>query len=363
MAGYTARDDVWSEQLVYIDLKPWSRGRKNIQKVVRKLLRTSYSWKSVIEECKAKDGKFDDTVVDKLCKDFEEEERVTLAKLKISALQVIDSMHLVYTGPAITAMAPELVGDHGDHPTHRMVKRLISEAPDKWNDIYVNVEYSKVRSEVLKIIKNPRSWKSVLEQVREAKGETFLEELAQGTLAALEEIIANLSDGKAGADSDDDSDGAKRVSLSKVKSSVLAVLDKMFLELHTDGTHSPMSAADPVDIGQRDQTPGKKGVFEFPDLPEVTVAGFSPSIIRLIFKSHDKSGTGVLNFEEFREAVQELGFPIAEEEMHTAFGKIDSESSGQIDFDQFCAAVNQYFAVNKAVLDDPEAAHGKCVVM
>ena len=58
------------------------------------------------------------------------------------------------------------------------------------------------------------------------------------------------------------------------------------------------------------------------------------------FKRMDKDNNGYLSVNEFRDAVQEMGFQLTEQEIITIVRRYDLDGDGSISYPEFCTAVS-----------------------
>lgn len=73
------------------------------------------------------------------------------------------------------------------------------------------------------------------------------------------------------------------------------------------------------------------------DIDEDELEQFRHAEVKNLFKIVDSDGSGVIDRAEMTELLNKLGKALPDDVIHEGFNKIDSDSSGHIDFDEFFA--------------------------
>ena len=74
-------------------------------------------------------------------------------------------------------------------------------------------------------------------------------------------------------------------------------------------------------------------------------------ILRKVFQQYDKDGSGHLNFDDFKAAMEDVGF--SDDDYRTIFDAIDMDGSGFIRYTEFLAAtIEATGAISEARLAD-----------
>merc|ERR1712138_11553 len=96
-------------------------------------------------------------------------------------------------------------------------------------------------------------------------------------------------------------------------------------------------------MGQQKSTMAGKRRGKPYNIPGMTEAEVEE--IREAFNYFDKDGSGTIDVNELKQAMQELGFEAKNQTVYRMIPDLDKDGSGQIDFDEFldmmCARVNK----------------------
>merc|ERR1712159_19944 len=87
------------------------------------------------------------------------------------------------------------------------------------------------------------------------------------------------------------------------------------------------------------------------------------ALIRDTFRRYDRDHSGVLNMDEFREALRKFNFDVTDQELITIMRKFDPDGDGSIRYDEFCASVleDDYKTVQSST--GGQVLHGKQAYM